>query len=51
MTDKNFEKIKIKIVMNIQPCTPTGNFSHFVELHIMGANLPKKTWPTKNLKK
>ena len=51
MTDKNFEKIKIKIVMNIQQCTPPGNFSHFVELHIMGANLPKKTWPTKNLKK
>ena len=42
MTDKNFEKINIKIVISIQQCTPLRNFSHFVELQIMGPNLPKK---------
>ena len=41
MTDKNFEKINI-IVISIQQCTPLPNFSHFVELQIMGPNLPKK---------
>ena len=31
MTDKNFGKIKIKIITNIQQCTPVQNFSHFVD--------------------
>ena len=42
LSDKNFEKINIKIVISIQQCTPLRNFSHFVELQIMGPNLPKK---------
>ena len=42
MTDKHFEKINIKIVISIQQFTPVRNFSHFVELQIMGLNLPKK---------
>ena len=42
MNNKNFEKINIKIVMSIQQCTPLRNFSHFVELQIMGLNMPKK---------
>ena len=39
MNDKTFEKINIKIVISIQQCTLLQNFSHFVELQIMG---PKK---------
>ena len=42
MTDKNFEKIDIKIVMSMQQCTTVRNFSQFVELQIMRPNLPKK---------
>ena len=42
MTDKNYEKINIKIVISIQQSTPLWNFSHFVELQIMSPNLPKK---------
>ena len=43
MTDKNFENIKIKIVIvGIQQFTPIQNFSHFIEIQIMGPNLPKK---------
>ena len=42
MTDKNSEKINIKIVISIQQSTPLRNFSHFIEIHIMGPNLPKK---------
>ena len=42
MTDKKFEKINIKTVINIQQCTPLPNFSQFEEIQIMGPNLPKK---------
>ena len=43
MTDKNFEKIEIKIVIvGIQQFTPIQNFSHFIGLQIMGPDLPKK---------
>ena len=42
MNDKTFEKIIIKIVINIEQCTPLRNFSHFVKLQIMGPNLPQK---------
>ena len=42
MTDKDFEKINIKIVISIQQFTPVRNFSHFVELQITGPNLSKK---------
>ena len=42
MTDINFEKINIKIVISIQQSTPLRNFNHFVELQIMDPNLPKK---------
>ena len=51
MTDKNFEKINIKIVINIQQCTPLRNFSHFIELQIMGLNLPPKNMNDKNFEK
>ena len=42
LNDKTFEKINIKIAVGIQQCTPLQNFSHFVELPIMGPNMPKK---------
>ena len=42
LSDKNFEKINIKIVIRIQQCTPLRNFSHLVELQIMIPNLPIK---------
>ena len=42
MNDKNFEKINIKIVISLQQCIPLRNFNHFVELQIMGPNLPPK---------
>ena len=42
MSDRNFGKINIKIVINIQQCTPVPNFSYFGELQILGKNLPKK---------
>ena len=41
MTDKNFEKINIKIVIRIQQFIPVRNFSHFLELQIIGLNLLK----------
>ena len=41
-TDKNFEKINIKIVISIHQCTHVPNFTPFVELQIMGPNMPKK---------
>ena len=50
MIDKNFEKIIMKIVISIQQCTPLWNFSHFVELQIMGRNLPQKYDWQKNWK-
>ena len=43
MTDKNFEKINIKIVISIQQCTPLRNFSPFIELQIMEPNLRKNS--------
>ena len=51
MTDKNFEKINIKIVIIIQQCTPLQSFSHFVELQIMGPNLPPKKIADKKFEK
>ena len=42
-----FEKINIKIVISMQQFTPVRNFSHFVELQIMGPNLPPKIGVTK----
>ena len=42
MTDKNFEKIIIKIVISKQQFTPLRNFSHFEELQIVGKNWPQK---------
>ena len=42
MNEETFEKINIKFVISIQQCTPLRNFSHFVELQVLGANLPKK---------
>ena len=51
MSDKNFEKINIKIVISIQQFTAVRNFSQFVELQIMGPNLPKMIGVTKILKK
>ena len=51
MTDKNFEKLNIKIVISIQQFTPVRNFSHFVELQITGPNFPQKIGMTKILEK
>ena len=51
MTDKNFEKMNIKIIISIRQFTPVQNFSHFVELQVMGPNLPKKIGVTKILEK
>ena len=42
MTDKNFEKINFQIVKSIRQSTPVPNFSQFVELQILGRNLPEK---------
>ena len=51
MTDKNFEKINIETVISIQQFTTARNFSHSVELQIMGTNLPKKIGLTKIFEK
>ena len=51
MTDKNFEKINIKIVISIQQFTPLQNFSHFKEIQIVGPNWPKKICVAKILEK
>ena len=40
VTDKNFEKVSIKIVISMQPFNPVQNFSCFAELQIMGPDLP-----------
>ena len=50
-TDKNFEKINIKIVISVQKCTPPRNFSHFVELQIMGPSLPNNNMTDKKFEK
>ena len=42
MNDKNFEKINIKIEINLQQSTSVPNFSQFEELQILRPNLPKK---------
>ena len=42
MTNKNFEKTNIKIVLSIYQRTPLQNFSQFEEIKIIGPNLPKK---------
>ena len=42
MSDKNFGKINIKIVINKQQCTPLRNFRQFEEIQIMAPNLPQK---------
>ena len=51
MTDKNFEKIIIKIVITKQQFTPLRNFSHFEELQIVGQNWPQKNMSGKNFRK
>ena len=51
MTDKNFEKIKFKIVISIQKCTPLQNFSHFVELQTYGTKFAQKDMADKKFKK
>ena len=47
--DKNFERINIKIVISIQQFTLVRNFSHLVELQIIGPNLPENIGVTKIL--
>ena len=42
MNEKNFEKININTVINIQQCTPPRNLSQFEEIQIMEPNLPKR---------
>ena len=42
MTNKNFEKTNIKIVLSIYQRTPLQNFRQFEEIKIIGPNLPKK---------
>ena len=42
MTDKKFEKINIKIEINIPWATSVANFTQFKERQILGPNLPKK---------
>ena len=42
MNDKNFEKINIKIEINIQQSTTVPNFDQFEELQILVPNLAKK---------
>ena len=49
MTDKKLKKINIKIVISIQQFTPVRNFSHFVELQIMGPNLSDKNFGKINI--
>ena len=51
MTDKFLEKIDIKIVISMQQCIPLRNFNQFVELHIMGPNLPPKNITDKKIEK
>ena len=51
MTDKNFEKTNIKIVISIQQCTPLQYFSHLVELQIMGSNLSINNMTDKKFEK
>ena len=38
---QNFEKIIIKVVINIQKCTLVQNFNQFGKLQILGLNLSK----------
>ena len=42
MSDKNFGKINIKVVISIKQCTPVPNFSQFGKLQFLRPNLPKK---------
>ena len=41
MNDKNFEKINIKIEINLQQSTSVPNFSQFEELQILRPNCQK----------
>ena len=51
MSDKNFGKINLKIVISIQQCAPVPNFIKFEELQILGPNLPKKNVSDKHFGK
>ena len=51
INDKTFEKMNIKIVISIQQFTPLRNFSHFVELQIMGLKLPQKKYDSQQILK
>ena len=51
MTDNNFEKLNIKIVISVQQFTHARNFNHFEELQIVEPNLPQKIMGDKNFGK
>ena len=51
MTDKNFEKINIKIMLSIQQSSPLRNFSHSIELQIVGQNLTHENMTDKKFEK
>ena len=51
MTDKDFEKINIKIIISKQQFTPLQNFSHFEELQIVRQNWPQINMSGKNFGK
>ena len=51
VTDKNFEKINIKIVISVQQSSPLRNFSHSIELQIMGPNFTQKNLTDKKFEK
>ena len=41
MNDKNFEKINVKIEINIKKSTSLSNFCQFEEFQILRPNLPR----------
>ena len=51
MNDQNFEKTNIETLIGIQQCTSLRNFSHFVELQIMGPNLSINNMTYKKIEK
>ena len=50
MSEKNFEKLNIKPVINV-PLYSLQIFGQFEKIQIMGPNLPKKAWVTNVLEK
>ena len=51
MTDKNFEKINIKIMLSLQQSSPLRNFSHSIELQTVGQNLTQENMTDKKFEK